>query len=206
MIPYSSRIVQSIFPSATWNAPDGKVCLTFDDGPHPKATPAILDTLDSYSVKGTFFFLGRNVERHSDLAREAADRGHSIGNHAYDHSLLLFHSHRYVVNQVGLTARCILETTGKSPDLFRPPYGYFRPTLLQPLQSIGHRLVMWNLDPGDWRERSAAAVSSTITRKLKPGSIVLLHDNGLTADKIQDILKGVLDSQLPQYHFCPLLL
>jgi peptidoglycan/xylan/chitin deacetylase (PgdA/CDA1 family) len=204
MIPSSSRFVQSLFPSLTWNASGGKICLTFDDGPHPRATPAVLETLESYGIKATFFFLGRNVAEYPQIAGEAARLGHTIGNHSYDHSLLLFRSQRYVMKQVAECAEQIAQATGTAPAFFRPPYGYFRPTLLRPLRSTGHQLVMWSLDSKDWQSRTAHAVSATIVQNARPGSIVLLHDNDSTAQRIPDILKNVLDSLLGSYEFSPI--
>ena len=204
MIPFSTSFVHSIFPSVTWNAPNEGVCLTFDDGPHPKATPAVLETLASYGTKATFFFLGHNVAKYPQIARDVAQRGHTVGNHSHDHSLLLFRNHRYIVNQICSAAEQIKQATGKRPTLFRPPYGYFRPTILPSVRSTGHRIVMWNLDSRDWRERSADTVSESIIRKVRPGGIVLLHDNDRTADRIQDIVKMVLDSLLAVYQFSAL--
>ena len=204
MIPHSSRFVQSLFPSITWNAPKGNVCLTFDDGPHPNATPAVLEILQSYGIKATFFFLGRNVSRYPDIAREAARLGHTIGNHSYDHSNLLFRSRQYVMDQIAESGKEIARTTGANPVFFRPPYGYFRPALLPWLKSAGYQMVMWSLDSKDWQGRSSYDVSETIIRKISPGSIILLHDNDSTSQSIREILKRALDSLLTEYQFSPI--
>ena len=204
MIPNSSGFVQALFPSAMWNMSSNTVSLTFDDGPHPRSTPRVFETLQSYGIKGTFFFLGSHVAQYPEIAREASRLGNTIGNHSYDHSLLFFRSGQFVLRQITQGAQQILDATRTTSTLFRPPYGYFRPTLLKTLELTGHKLVMWSLDSQDWRNQPARVVSERIIQRVRPGSIILLHDNENTVDKIVDILKRALDSLLPTFKFSPL--
>lgn len=152
------------------------VALTFDDGPHPQHTPRVLEVLDRYRVKGTFFMMGRNVERYPAVAREVLDRGHEIGNHSYSHPKLVLMSPRRVRDEIERTDR-LLRSIGVSGEIyFRPPHASKFLVLPYVLVQMNKLSVLGDVDPEEWRRRPAAVMTESILRQVRPGSIIGLHD------------------------------
>jgi peptidoglycan/xylan/chitin deacetylase (PgdA/CDA1 family) len=155
----------------------GSACLTFDDGPDPVTTDLILDELDRAGVKATFFALGRQVERHPEIARRILQSGHELGEHGYDH----LHAWktapwRYLRDLLrGGVAIARHLPPGRRPP-FRPPYGELNLLTLLYLWLTNRPLVMWNVNPRDFEAASAAAVAGSVGERLGAGSVVLLHD------------------------------
>lgn len=154
-----------------------RVGLTFDDGPDPEVTPRVLDLLDRHGARATFFCIGERVERHPELAAEIARRGHRVENHSQRHlarfSLLLPGG---IAREIDRAQRAIAAATGRAPRLFRPPAG-FRSCLLEPaLARRGLALVSWTRRGFDTVRREPARMVRVLTRDLRPGEIVLLHD------------------------------
>jgi len=152
------------------------VALTFDDGPNPDATPAILDALAERGVKATFFVLGRHAERWPDLVRRVADEGHAIGNHGYFHRKLHFKSPAYVRDDLTRGTREIEQSAGVHPKLFRAPHGFRSPWVTWIARSLGQRTVGWSLGVWDSDRPGVEAIASRTVEGAKPGSILLLHD------------------------------
>jgi peptidoglycan/xylan/chitin deacetylase (PgdA/CDA1 family) len=155
----------------------GSACLTFDDGPDPVTTSLVLDELDRAGIKATFFALGRNVERHPEIARQILLGGHELGEHGYDH----LHAWktapwRYLRDLLrgGAAVARHLPPSRRAP--FRPPYGEINLLTLLYVWLTGRRLVMWNVNPRDFEATSAAAVARAVGDRLTTGSVVLLHD------------------------------
>jgi peptidoglycan/xylan/chitin deacetylase (PgdA/CDA1 family) len=154
------------------------IALTFDDGPHPVDTPALLDVLDRHGAKATFFVVGRSAQRHPEILRRMAEAGHAVGNHTWDHCSMPALSGRYRRRQLAWTE----ETLGdRSAGLFRPPFGE---------QSLGARIdvaragldvVCWDVVAEDWRDDPPEIMLARVYRGLRRGSIVLLHDTLHTA-------------------------
>lgn len=169
---------------AIFRAPPDEVALTFDDGPHPEQTPAILDLLARTGTKATFFLLGERAARHPDIVRRIAGEGHTIGNHSWSHPWMPKLSGRRIEAELVRCQDVLLEITRQSPRFVRPPYGSrdFR------FYRIARRLeltpVLWSLDSLDW----AGVETERVLRRLRragPGDIVLLHDgNPRAADAI----------------------
>ncbi len=151
-----------------------QIALTFDDGPS-EATPGVLEVLDRYQVPATFFFCGMNVERLPDLARQARQAGHEIGNHTYSHPCLLALPRSRVRAELGRTQAVLRETVGVRARLFRPPYGVRAPGLQHAQQELGLITVMWTVIGNDWKWTSAA-IARRILEKADDGGIVCLHD------------------------------
>jgi peptidoglycan/xylan/chitin deacetylase (PgdA/CDA1 family) len=185
----TTRPIQILFPQIRWKGPTDHVYLTFDDGPHPVATPNVLEMLSSRGIKATFFLLGANVERHPELAARIAAQGHTIANHTYDHSPLLFRSPRYVSDQIERTREAIRNHTGVTTRYFRPPYGLGGPTMFRTAKRHDHEVVYWDVDPGDFTDHPAEVIARRTAAPLLPGSIVLLHDNEQTKSRIGDVLR-----------------
>jgi peptidoglycan-N-acetylglucosamine deacetylase len=192
MIDLTSKIYNFLFPSVTVRVPGDAIHLTFDDGPHPRATSKVLDVLNKFGVKSTFFLLGEQAIRFPQLARDIAAGGHAIGNHAYHHANLAFKQRQFVYREIAAANEAITEASGVTPKLFRPPFGYFGPWTLTIVQSLGMHLVHWSNDSRDfkidWNEKTLSA----LVRRIDKGSIILLHDNDATSGKVATFLPAFI--------------
>ena len=159
------------------------VALTFDDGPNPGATPAILDALGDRGVKATFFILGRHADRWPDLVRRVADEGHAIGNHGYFHRKLHRRSPRYVREDLRLGTEAIERACGARPRWFRAPHGFRTPWVVPIAGRLGQQTVGWSLGVWDSDRPGADVIARRTVEGARPGSILLLHDgDGYDAD------------------------
>jgi peptidoglycan-N-acetylglucosamine deacetylase len=160
------------------DTPERVVALTFDDGPKPGQTEAVLDILARHGAKATFFLVGQNLERHPELAARALDEGHELGNHSYSHHRLIFKSPSYVRREIDKTD-ALLRAVGVQGDiLFRPPYG--KKLLVLPwLLAREHRKdILFDVVPRDDETQDVALLTSRVLASVRPGSILLFHDGG----------------------------
>lgn len=163
-----------------------KVYLTFDDGPDYTNTPMILDTLDDYGIKATFFVIGTNIEKHPDILQDIAKRGHALGNHTYSHKYKeIYASSDSFLRSVRTNEELIFRLTGQRPDIVRDPGGAARnnKSLNGLLDRNGYRLVHWNVDSYDSRTVSSEGEDIIENIRLQaqkkhlwPEMIILLHD------------------------------
>ncbi|HET9731779.1 MAG TPA: polysaccharide deacetylase family protein [Acidimicrobiales bacterium] len=158
------------------------VALTFDDGPDPGSTPALLDLLDTLGWRATFFCLGCQARRAPGLVRELVERGHEIGVHGDSHRSQLLRPAPAVVRDV-LAARALLEDlSGRPVEWFRPPYGGVSASSLVAARRSGLRLVLWTTWGMDWKEHATGpSVAANVRRTFVPGATVLLHDSDITS-------------------------
>lgn len=154
------------------------IALTFDDGPHPVTTRAVLHILREHDVRATFFLLGHKVVAHPDVVREIHAAGHTIGVHGYQHDrLFCLRSSRYALAQIERTQRAIADACGITPTLFRPPIGFASHLTFRGAEHAGVELVAWTVRSLDGLESARAErVAQRVTRQLVDGAIVLLHD------------------------------
>jgi len=158
------------------------VALTFDDGPHPVATPLFLDLLADLDAHATFFLLGSEVERYPSTAREIVERGHEVAVHATRHVPHLLRTPPAVVIDVDRAYAAVLAATGHRPRFWRPPNGVLSGTGLAAALRRRLRPVLWTADGQDWRaDATPAAVVERVARQLQPGGTVLLHDSDITS-------------------------
>ncbi len=132
-----------------------KLAITFDDGPNPAVTPKLLDLLDRYNAKATFFLIGRYVRECPELVKETIARGHLAGNHTETHPNLFRLTPREIRIELRLCHEAISNALGSPPKWFRPPFGLRNPWVIPAARELGYRTVMWTLIPGDWREKPA---------------------------------------------------
>lgn len=155
-----------------------EVALTFDDGPEPEHTRRILAILERAGVKATFFVIGRKVELHPELAAEIVRQGHSIGLHGYDHDrFLALRTPERIVEDLLAAQQAVSKAAGDVPMLFRPPIGITSPRVDAAARKLGLTMVAWSVKGVDGvRGARADKVAARIARKVRPGSIVLMHD------------------------------
>jgi peptidoglycan/xylan/chitin deacetylase (PgdA/CDA1 family) len=182
---WSAPALAPIFPplcnaiGAARRLPPGTtgVALTFDDGPHPEGTPALLDLLGEAGVRATFFVIGEQVERWPGLAERIAREGHLVALHGYRHRNLLRIPPAVLARDLGRGARVVREATGIEPALYRPPYGIFSPAGLAIARRRGWETLLWSRWGHDWRgSRAPERIAAEATRDLGDGDVVLLHD------------------------------
>ena len=161
-----------------WVHVDGPyIALTFDDGPSAKLTPKLLDLLASHHIKATFFLVGENAAEYSDIVAREAREGHEVGNHSWSHPNFGKMSDDGVRSQIRRTDDAIKNAIGSSPTLLRPPYGSITARQKKWInQEFGYKIVLWDVDPLDWRRPGPSIVCSRIVKNTRAGSIVLAHD------------------------------
>jgi peptidoglycan-N-acetylglucosamine deacetylase len=151
--------------------------MTFDDGPHAQGTPAVLELLARERTQATFFLVGEQVERNPALPREIVAAGHEIGLHCYRHRNMLRLTPWQVREDIARAGAAIEDATGRSPVLYRPPYGVLNAAALLHARSRGWRTVLWSHWGRDWeRDTTAAAITARITDGAGEGAVLLLHD------------------------------
>ena len=189
-------LLKSMYPSCTWNfSRDSQVMyFTFDDGPHPVATPFVLDKLKEYNAKATFFCIGKNVAAHPDIYKRILNEGHAVGNHTFNHvNGWKTPDQEYIKNIA--EARKYIDS-----NLFRPPYGRitnFQTRLLTATENIKQKtvfkIIMWDVLSGDFDIKSSGAkCAKNVTSNAKGGSIVVFHDSEKAMPRMQTALSESL--------------
>jgi peptidoglycan/xylan/chitin deacetylase (PgdA/CDA1 family) len=175
------------------------VYFTFDDGPSGY-TQQMIDVLTKYGATGTFFVLGKAAKANPDLIRAEAEAGHYVANHTYSHPSLEGVSQEQFLDEVETTRQIILDaaldlfTLDKDVRYLRPPYGATDANTRQYAADAGYAVVLWDIDPQDWRRPGAKVIADHIVRSVYPGAIVLMHDGG--GDRSQSV--AALDTALQQ--------
>lgn len=179
--------------------------LTFDDGPDPQTTAAVLQSLEKHKVKATFFVVGNRAEKHPALVKRIAQAGHEVSNHSYSHESFNRKSDEEIRREITSTNALIRKLTGQNPILFRPPGGYLSNKLIEITQEEKVKVAYWSweTDSKDWKDgRSAASISSHICRHIAPGQIIILHDgcsNSIQTAKAVDLLLAELKKEGYQF-------
>lgn len=181
--------LRRLYPDCLWEMPKdgGKVYLTFDDGPHPEATPLVLDMLAAAGAKASFFCIGDNVRKYPEIYQRILAEGHRVGNHSFHH-----------LNGWKTSDSDYLEDIRKASELidspiFRPPYGRIRRSQIRALRNTGMRPVMWSLLSGDFDLKlSEEKCAENVLLNLAPGHIVVFHDSQKALQKIKYALPLVL--------------
>ncbi len=188
------KIVKLIAPTLVYDikSDDKVVYLTFDDGPIPESTPAILDILDSISARATFFCLGKNVDKNRDLFNLIKQKNHSIGNHSYNHVNGWATKNKDYFDDIERAEELI------DSNLFRPPYGKITPSQIKYLKGK-YKIVMWDVLSGDFDpDINVKKCINNVVNNVKPGSIIVFHDSqkakSITIKALPEILKLLSDS------------
>ncbi len=162
------------------------VALTYDDGPHPSVTHDILDVLEKYDARATFFVVGSRVSEYSDCVKRASELGCQIGNHTHNHKILTSASDSQIASEIAKTNSVVKNITGKAPEIARAPGGSFNSRVKS---IVGMPLIQWSVDTLDWKNRNASSVISSVKNNTRDGSIILMHDlYGSTAEATKTIV------------------
>ena len=183
------HFIQDLFPNYTWRIPTREkvLYLTFDDGPIPAVTPWVLEQLEAFQAKATFFCVGDNIRKHPEVFEQVVASGHAVGNHTFNHlngwqteNISYFHNVRHCANMVHSV-------------LFRPPYGRLKPKQAQFLQRH-YRIVMWDVLSGDFDPKlSEEQCLANVLNNAENGSIIVFHDSLKAEDKLHYVLPKVLE-------------
>lgn len=153
------------------------VAMTFDDGPNPTLTPKLLDLLAAHHMKATFFVVGQNAADHPDILKRAAREGHEIANHSWSHPNFGKMSDDAVRRELKKTDDAISGALGMRPTLLRPPYGSITTRQKRWIaDEFGYKIILWDVDPLDWKRPGPSVVTNRIVKEAHPGSIILAHD------------------------------
>lgn len=177
-----------------WKVPTSHkvVALTFDDGPVSTTTPEILTILKEKKIKATFFVVGEQVKRFPKIVSQEIAEGHEVGNHTYSHPRLVNLRESVIEEELKRTENEILKVAPK-PTLFRPPGGFNNKKILKIVRDSEYSMILWSIDPVDWRSPAVGDIVNLVVRDVKPGSIILLHD-GKYPSTTPEALWFIIDS------------
>lgn len=170
------------------------IAMTFDDGPSAENTPRLLEMLKQRNIKATFFLIGQNAAANPDLVRRILADGNEVGNHSWTHPQLSKLSDDRVTAEITKTQDAIKDASGYSPTLLRPPYGAITPRQREWIENqFGLNVILWSVDPFDWKRPGASVITQRILSQARPGSIILSHDiHKQTVDAMPATLDGLI--------------
>ncbi|MBQ6147039.1 MAG: polysaccharide deacetylase family protein [Clostridia bacterium] len=168
---------------------DNQIALTIDAAWDADKTPFILDTLDKYNIKATFFLCGVWVKQYPDFVKEIAKRGHEIGNHSLTHPHMSRMDSIAIQKELSDLDDMLEELTGRRSTLFRPPFGEYNDTVIKAAHEAGYEVIQWSRDTVDWKQdRSAQTILDGVLKKLQSGDIILCHNNGYKIETYLPVL------------------
>jgi len=172
------------------NTQEKVVALTFDDGPDPIDTPAVLDILKEKEVRATFFVLGKAAQSNSNLLRRLVKEGHEIGNHGFNHD----YQQRRLIEEMNQTDQVVFAATGNHTYFYRPPGGFVSKSQLEATKRNGHVAALWSVDSKDWRNPGVKQIVDNVMKNIFPGSIILMHDGGYQRSQTVKSLGPIIDA------------
>ena len=193
------QLIRYLYPSAIWrmDKDERAVYLTLDDGPIPRVTPWVLDVLDRYGIKATFFMVGDNIRKHPDEFRMVVERGHRIGNHTFNHIRGLSYDINSYLENTDKACRMMMNT-----NLFRPPHGYMSPKQYVELKKR-YKIIMWDLVTRDYnRKFNGEQILQKVKKYVRNGSIITFHDSLKSEENIRYALPKAIEWLMEQgYEF-----
>lgn len=170
------------------------IALTFDDGPHPRYTPVILDILKENDIKATFFVVGKHVKFYPDALKRIYDEGHEIGNHTYTHIDVKIAKSSRILDEINRTQDEIFSVVGIKPSIFRPPFGFYDKKMLKIAYENDYKIILWDADyeTHDWENTKLNSIVKTILNNTDNGDIILLHDYIEKRSKTINALKIII--------------
>ena len=155
---------------------DKRIALTFDDGPHYKYTAEILDILDEYNIKATFFVVGQLAEKYPELILRELAEGHEVASHTWSHAHLTMLSDKSLEDEIYATEELLYELAEYRPTLLRPPEGKYGDNLLRVAGKLDYEVILWTVDTRDWAHTPTETIVNTVLENTESGSIILCHD------------------------------
>ena len=155
---------------------DKRIALTFDDGPHYKYTAEILDILDEYNIKATFFVVGQLAEKYPELILRELAEGHEVASHTWSHAHLTMPSDKSLEDEIYATEELLYELAEYRPTLLRPPEGKYGDNLLRVAGKLDYEVILWTVDTRDWAHTPTETIVNTVLENTESGSIILCHD------------------------------
>lgn len=153
-----------------------KIALTFDDGPHPRYTPQILEILDEFGIKATFFVVGVNARNYPDTMAGIIKKGHEIGNHTYSHPHVSCLDSNKLMCEVEQCESAVFGLTDYKTKLFRPPEGLIDADVRSVLRSLDYKVILWDIDTRDWAHTPPKDIAANVIENVTAGDIILMHD------------------------------
>ncbi|QBN18954.1 polysaccharide deacetylase family protein [Flavobacterium nackdongense] len=197
----TNRFIKRLFSNYVWEIPnaENKIYLTFDDGPTPQITEWVLQELEKYKAKATFFCIGNNIEKHPQIFEKVIANGHTVGNHTFDHlNGWKTSTAKYLENSIqcsaisGQSANHKQQTTNNK--LFRPPYGKIKSSQAKKLRELGYKIIMWDVLSADFDTSiSAEKCTENVLKNTKSGSIIVFHDSVKGFPRLEYTLPKVLE-------------
>ncbi|AOW21480.1 polysaccharide deacetylase family protein [Urechidicola croceus] len=189
------NLIQFLFKNLIWsfsnsNKNEKTIYLTFDDGPTPHITKWVLNTLEEYNAKATFFCIGKNIKNHPNIYQQIVSKGHSIGNHTNNHLNGWKTSTQKYIENIDLAEKLI---DNNLPKLFRPPYGKIKPNQARKIRNKGYKIIMWEVLSADFDTTiSNEKCLENVIKNTKNGSIIVFHDSVKAGNKMKYALPKVL--------------
>ena len=189
------KFVTWLYPKRIWafSRSENKVYLSFDDGPIPEVTPWVLDQLNAYNAKATFFCIGENIKKHPEIFQRIISEGHTFGNHTFNHLKGTETASEKYIQNVDAFEKSIQNLKIQKSNLFRPPYGKITRNQSKILQKKGYKIDMWDLLSYDWdKDISPEKCLQIVLQNIQPGSIVVFHDSVKAEKNLRYVLPKVL--------------
>ena len=195
----TNLFIKWIFFKYTWEIPNNekKIYLTFDDGPIPEVTEWVLDTLNHYQIKATFFCIGDNIRKNPDIFKRTIEAGHAIGNHTFNHLKgWNFSTEEYIENTI-LCEEIITKTSkieNRKSKIFRPPYGKIKFSQSRKLRKMGYKIIMWDVLSVDFNQAiSPEKCLENVTKNTTQGSIIVFHDSSKAFENLKYALPKAIE-------------
>ena len=179
-----------------------EIALSFDDGPHPRYTPIILDILAEYGIKATFFMVGENVRYYSAAAEAVVAAGHEIGNHTFTHRKVNLMNEHEILQEIESCEEAVASVSEQKLHFIRPPEGHLNDAMRRVIGSLDYRIVLWDVDTRDWAHTPPATITKHVLDTVQAGDIILMHDfigyNSPTPEALRMLIPALLERG---YHF-----
>ena len=179
-----------------------EIALSFDDGPHPRYTPIILDILAEYGIKATFFMVGENVRYYSAAAEAVVAAGHEIGNHTFTHRKINLMNEHEILQEIESCEEAVASVSEQKLHFIRPPEGHLNDTMRRVIGSLDYQIVLWDVDTRDWAHTPPATITKHVLDTVQAGDIILMHDfigyNSPTPEALRMLIPALLERG---YHF-----
>lgn len=184
------KIHDKKLPVYSVDTKDKKVAITFDSSWGDDNTDKILDILNKYNIKATFFIIGKWAEEYPDQVKNIYKNGHEIGNHTNKHPDMTLLSREKIINEIASADARIMALTGFRPELFRCPEGSYNDLVIETVKATNHICIQWDVDSIDWKGDGTEKEYNRVINKAKPGSIILFHNNGInTAETLPRVIE-----------------